>query len=73
MACGTVPIVFDSTACGETASPYGIAVQPHDVKAMIEALPKTEEEERKNKVRQFAMDNYYRVRNIDTYRETLIP
>lgn len=67
MACGTVPIVFDSTACGETASPYGIAVQPHDVKAMIEALPKTEEEERKSKVAEFAANNYLRETNISDY------
>ncbi len=67
MSCGTVPIVFDSTACGETASPYGIAVRPHDAEAMIDALPLVSEPDRKAAVRQYALDNYCRPENINAY------
>ena len=69
MACGTVPIVFDSTACGETASPYGIVVEAHDVSAMIDAIPLACEQQRKESVRQYALENYNRQKNIETYYE----
>ncbi len=38
MCCGTVPIVFDSTACGEVPGPYGVVVAPHDVDAIVASL-----------------------------------
>ena len=66
MACGTVPIVFDSTACGETAGPYGYTVAPHDISAMVEAtlsiLPDDGE-----KVRKYALENYQKSLNINKY------
>lgn len=38
MACGTLPIVFNSTACPEVADRLGITVAPHDISAIVEAL-----------------------------------
>ena len=67
MACETVPIVFDSTACGETAGPFGIAVAPHDVKAMLRSIPMAEDQERRKKVREYALSNYYKPSNIEKY------
>ena len=67
MACGTVPIVFDSTACGETAGPFGIAVKPHDVQAMVDALPMACESDRKEAVRKYALENYVRPNNLEAY------
>lgn len=69
MACGTVPIVFDATACGETAGPYGIAVKPHDVRAMIEALPEACEPSRQAAVRQYALEHYRCPQNMEAYWE----
>lgn len=42
MACGTPPIVFDSTACPEIAAEYGFKVAPHNVNAIIALLPRME-------------------------------
>ena len=67
MACETVPIVFGSTACGETASPYGIAVSSHDVKAMSMAIAYIEDVERRHQVRQWALDNYNASLNMNMY------
>lgn len=39
MACGTIPITYDSTACGEIPAGYGIKVKPRDIDAIIDALP----------------------------------
>ncbi len=71
MACGTVPVVFASTACGETSSPYGIAVSPHDVEAIASAILDIEDVERRHKVRQWALDNYYAPLNMNLYWEAL--
>lgn len=67
MSCGTVPIVFKATACGDTAGPFGIAVQPHDVDAMIAALPETEDAARKENVRKYVIDNYAHPANLERY------
>ncbi len=67
MACGTVPIVFNSTACCETASPYGLVVEPHDTKAMVGVIPLAAEPDRRTAVRQYALDNYCRPQNMEVY------
>lgn len=39
MMCGTVPITFNSTACGEISGPFGITVKPHNIMAIVKQLP----------------------------------
>lgn len=67
MACETVPIVFDSTACGETAGPYGVAVNPHDIEAMADAIPLANDEKRKHEVRNYALSHYHVSVNKENY------
>lgn len=38
MACGTTPIVYNSTACSEVTGGFGITVNPHDVFAIVSSL-----------------------------------
>ena len=67
MACGVVPIVFNSTACGEVAGPYGVAVAPHDINAMISALDIASDLNRRRAVRQYAIANYSKDFNLKLY------
>ena len=67
MACETVPIVFDSTACGEIAGPFGISVTPHNIEAMIKSIPLAEDNVRCMNVRNYALEKYYRPTNINAY------
>lgn len=70
MSCGTVPITFDSTACGEVPGPYGIVVKPHDVEAIVSSLPKLEElKKQKDKMVQYVKDNYDYQANTHKYIE----
>lgn len=70
MSCGTVPITFDSTACGEVSGPYGIIVKPHDVEAIVESLPKLEElKKQKDKIVKYVRDNYDYHNNLHRYLE----
>lgn len=39
MACGTIPITYNSTACAETPSEYGIVVPPRDIDSIVQSLP----------------------------------
>ena len=48
MSCGTVPVTFNSTACGEISGSYGIIVAPHDVNAIIRSLSKLQEKQKKS-------------------------
>lgn len=68
MSCGTVPITFGSTACGEVPGPYGIVVKPHDVEAIAKSLPKLEElKKQKDDIVQYVRDNYDYQTNADKY------
>lgn len=67
MSCGTVPIVFNSTACPETASPYGLVVPPHDVEAMVSVIPTAEEPERRSRVREYVLEHYAQPLNMAFY------
>lgn len=59
MSCGTIPIAFNSTACGEVVGPYGVVVAPHDVDAMIKSLPIIPSlKERREEMLQYVHDNY---------------
>lgn len=69
MACETVPIVFDSTACGEIAGLFGIAVAPHDIESIVNALVVAAEPEKSKNVRQYALKNYCRPINIGKYED----
>ena len=69
MSSGTIPIVFDSTACGEVSSPYGISVEPHNLKAMVSAIDVTCDSKRSDAVRQYALDHYQRAINMSEYYE----
>lgn len=66
MACGTVPIVFDSTACAETAGPHGYSVAPHDTDAMLRCLLNVDRN-KADLLRQYTLDNYHKPLNINKY------
>ncbi len=68
MSCGTVPMTFNSTACGEIPGPYGIVVAPHDVDSMIEALPRLKElKAQSNNIIRYVLDNYDYKTNAQKY------
>ena len=69
MSSGTVPIVFDSTACGEIAGPYGVVVAPHDVSAMCKALADVNNPDRRKQVREYALVHYNSQTNKLAYFE----
>jgi len=69
MSCGTVPIVFDSTACAETAGPHGIAVSPHNVKAIIDSLDMASVQDRRKAVRDYANAHYCKSTNLLKYNQ----
>lgn len=76
MSCGTVPITFDSTACGEVPGPYGVVVKPHDIEAIVQALPRLEElQEKRDEMVQYVHENYDPQINahkyIELYKELL--
>lgn len=68
MACGTVPITFNSTACGEVPGPYGFVVAPHDVDAIVKILPHlTEQQNLSDNIIQYVYDNYDYQTNAQKY------
>ena len=76
MACGTVPITFNCTACGETPGPYGLIVAPHDVDAIVTALPRLADmQKQSDNIIQYVKDNYDYYTNaqqyVDLYRQIL--
>lgn len=46
MACGTIPITYNSTACAETPGAYGIVVPVRNLDAIIDVLPELENKKR---------------------------
>ena len=70
MCCGTVPITFDSTACGEIPGPYGIVVAPHDTDSIVKSLPRLAElKEKKEEMLQYVRKNYDYHTNAKKYIE----
>ena len=68
MSCGTVPIAFNSTACGEVAGPFGIVVAPHDVDAIIQSLPTILSlKEKREEMLQYVHNNYDYQTNVSKY------
>ncbi|MDY2850342.1 MAG: glycosyltransferase [Bacteroidaceae bacterium] len=68
MSCGTVPITFNSTACGEIPGPYGLVVAPHDIDAVIESLPHLSKlQEQSNDMIRYVLDNYDYHTNAQLY------
>ena len=67
MACETIPFVFNSTACGEIAGPYGVVVEPHDVKAMVNSLNIADDNERRRLAREYALQHYSKLYNLQLY------
>lgn len=58
MSCQVVPIVFDSTACGEIAGNYGIVVPSHNVDDIIDSISLADDIDRRIAVRDYAIRNY---------------
>lgn len=70
MCCGTVPITFNSTACGEIPGPYGVVVEPHDVDAIVKQLPRLQEMKKQaDSIIQYAQENYDYHTNAQQYIE----
>ena len=70
MSCGTVPITFNSTACGEIPGPYGIVLPPHTVEEIIHSLPKIPLlKEQKEQMIRCVRDNYGFQTNTNRYIE----
>lgn len=68
MACGTVPIVFNSTACSEIPGPYGFVVAPHDVDAIVKSLPRLPEMQKESdNIIQYVLNNYDYHTNAQQY------
>lgn len=68
MACGTIPITYDSTACAETPGSYGIVVPPRDVQAIAQSLPLlTEKKKHCSEMIGYVKANYDKVSNIKQY------
>lgn len=68
MSCGTVPITFNSTACGEVPGPYGLVVAPHDVDAIVDAIPRLSElQKQSDNIIKYVLDNYDYHTNAQQY------
>lgn len=68
MCCGTIPIAFNSTACGEIAGRYGIVVAPHDISAIVESLPSISIlKEKKEEMLRYVRDNFDYQTNAEKY------
>ncbi len=68
MSCGTVPITFNSTACGEVPGPFGIVVAPHDVDAIVQVLPSLPEyQEKSNSIIKYVLKHYDYLTNAQQY------
>ncbi|MCR4565941.1 MAG: glycosyltransferase, partial [Bacteroidales bacterium] len=70
MACGTVPVVFNSTACAEITGPYGVVCPPHDVAQLVRSLPiipslKTQKEQ----IRSYVREHYDKRTNLRKYMD----
>ena len=68
MACGTIPITYDSTACGEIPGDFGIIVQPRAVDAIIQSLPLLEDKKhRREDMMAYVKQNYDKSQNTKQY------
>lgn len=68
MCYGTIPIVFDSTACAEVPGSYGVVVAPHDVDAIVTSLSQIPVLElKKDEMLKYVQDNYDYHTNAQKY------
>ena len=68
MSCGTVPITFNSTACGEVPGPYGIVVSPHDVDTIVQILPSLSKyQEKREDIIRYVLEHYDYPTNAHQY------
>lgn len=68
MACGTIPIVYNSTACGEIPGGYGIVVEPRDVEGIIKSLSLLEEKKsHSGEMKEYVKKNYDKKTNTNRY------
>jgi len=71
MACGTVPITYDSTACSEIPSVFGIKVRPRDIDGIVNALTLLPEKKRhKEEMIEFVKQTYDKSTNTLKYIKT---
>ena len=70
MCCGTIPITFNSTACGEVPGPYGVVVTPHDIKAIVATLSTIPAlKQKRDEMLKYVQDNYDYHTNAQKYIE----
>lgn len=68
MACGTIPITYDSTACSEIPSIFGIKVRPRDIDGIVNALTLLPEMKRhKEEMIEFVKQTYDKSANTLKY------
>lgn len=68
MACGTIPISYNSTACAEVPGGFGIVVEPRDVAGIIHALPLLDEKKRYScEMVEYVKTNYDKRTNTNKY------
>ena len=68
MSCGTVPITFNSTACGEVPGPYGVVVPPHDIDSIVESLNCISDLQKdRDHMIQYTIDNFNYWTNANKY------
>lgn len=68
MACGTIPITYNSTACAETPSTFGIIVEPRDIDAIVASIPLIEEKKKQaENMIKYVKENYDKDTNISLY------
>lgn len=68
MACGTIPITYDSTACAEVPGVYGIIVKPRNVDDVIHSLVLLDEKiKQRAKMVEYVKKNYDKNINTNKY------
>jgi len=67
MACGTTPIVYNSTACPEVTGGFGVTVEPHDLASIVACLDSIPHES--EAMVKFVKSEYNKELNISQYIE----
>lgn len=68
MACGTIPITYNSTACAEVPGGFGIVVEPRDIDAIVKSLPLIEEKKKySTEMIEYVKNNYDKKANTNKY------
>lgn len=68
MACGTIPITYNATACSEIPSNFGIIVDSRDINAIVNSLPLIEQKKRKSsEMIKYVKSHFDKTINIKKY------